>query len=63
MTAAFGQPNEADLVDLIRDRGEALIALVATIEDQPVGYVLASPIHIDQTTGNYLGIAPLAVSP
>ncbi len=61
---AFGKPKEAELVDLIRDRGNSRIALVAYDEASMVGYLLASPISFDPAnTLNCLAIGPLAVMP
>lgn len=67
-TAAFGQPDEAQMVEAVVAAGDATISLVARaggqVGGQVVGHVLFSPVHVDglaDTTG--LGLAPLAVHP
>jgi putative acetyltransferase len=64
-TAAFGQPNEADLVDALR-RAEALtIAFVAVRHACIVGHIAFSPVTVTSstTTSEALGLGPLAVLP
>ncbi len=64
VAAAFERDNEAQLVDMIRSRDQALLSLVAITEDKVVGHVLVSPIAIDgNQSGYYAGIAPLSVAP
>ncbi|MBV7336137.1 N-acetyltransferase [Chloroflexi bacterium TSY] len=64
VTAAFGQPQEADLVNLIRDRGKILISLVAERSESLIGHILISPITlVPDTKGSYAGIASLSVHP
>jgi putative acetyltransferase len=41
--AAFGQPDEADLVDRLRDRATSYLALVAVDEDTVIGHIAFSP--------------------
>jgi len=62
---AFGQPNEANAVDLIRARGHASLSIVATHDDQIVGHILFSPIALEPSKDGMqvLGIGPLAVRP
>jgi len=45
--AAFGGSEEADLVDKARADGDALISLVAKLEDQIVGHTLFSRMGIE----------------
>lgn len=59
---AFGDQAEVRLVRLIRERGEALISLVAEMDGEVVGHVMVSPIDLD-APGRFAGVAPLAVSP
>jgi putative acetyltransferase len=40
--AAFGSSEEADLVDTLRARGDALISLVAEIDGSIVGHIMFS---------------------
>lgn len=61
---AFGQPDEADLVDALRAAGALRISLVAD-EEGVVGHVGFSPVVIRDgaSTINALGLAPMAVLP
>ena len=68
---AFDDENTSLLVRLIRERGNARLATVALSDDRVVGYILASPLALDQPQAldppqpqlNCLGIAPVAVTP
>ena len=62
---AFGQPQEADLVDALRAAGALRISLVAAEADAVVGHVAFSPAVIrgGASTTNALGLAPMAVLP
>ncbi|ATQ41549.1 GNAT family N-acetyltransferase [Caulobacter mirabilis] len=61
--AAFGQPDEADLVDALRADGDALLELVAEDESGAViGHLLYSPLATD-TGAVFAALAPLAVAP
>lgn len=64
-TEAFGQPDEADLVDALRAAGALRVALVAIEDGKVVGHVAFSPVVIrnDTSTLNALGLAPMAVLP
>jgi len=44
---AFGQNQEADLVDRIRQSRDDLISLVASIQNTIVGHILFSPATIE----------------
>jgi putative acetyltransferase len=62
---AFGQPDEANLVEALR-RGDALtVSMVAEAAGEIVGHVAFSPVTIrgSDTTSEGLGLAPLAVIP
>jgi putative acetyltransferase len=62
---AFGQPDEAILVEALR-RGDALtVSMVAEAGGEIVGHVAFSPVTIRSrdTTSEGLGLAPLAVIP
>jgi putative acetyltransferase len=63
--AAFGRTNEADLVDLCRDGGQAVLSLVAVDVKQIRGHILFTPLTLDppHPTWNGLGIGPVAVLP
>jgi putative acetyltransferase len=62
---AFGRPQEADLIEMLRTNGGVLLSLVATNEDQIVGHILYSPVTVGsgekKITG--AGLGPMAVLP
>ncbi|MFC1692962.1 GNAT family N-acetyltransferase [Candidatus Latescibacterota bacterium] len=62
---AFGQPQESDIVDKLRDNCNDLISLVAIMDDQVVGHILFSPATIENEGQAVLGmgLAPMAVLP
>lgn len=62
---AFGQPDEADLVDALRAAGALRVSLVAAEEGAVVGHIAFSPVVIrgGTSTTNALGLAPMAVLP
>jgi putative acetyltransferase len=61
---AFGQPDEARIVDALRGLADA-ISLVAAIDNQIVGHVLFTPVSIDDADSSVsvTGLAPMAVLP
>lgn len=61
-TAAFGRPDEADLVDALRADGDALIELVAEEAGAIVGHILFSPLATN-TGARFAALAPVAVLP
>lgn len=62
---AFGQPQEARLIDALRTNGGVLLSLVATLNRRVVGHILYSPLSVgsdrEKPTGAALG--PMAVVP
>jgi putative acetyltransferase len=62
-TPAFGQPNEADLVDALCQNGRLTISLVAVQDGRIVGHIALSPVSItsDTATIDAIGLAPMAV--
>jgi len=60
VVAAFGQKDEADLVDVLRDAGDAVVSLVAVEGDRVVGHVMLSAM---QAPFRALGLAPVSVVP
>jgi len=63
--AAFGGPDEADLVDQLRAAGDALLSLVAELENRIVGHILFSRMWIETPGGlvSAVALAPMAVLP
>lgn len=65
--AAFGQSDEAELVDALRDAGAMTCSLVATTIDERsvVGHILFSSVSIDTRHQRFgaVGLAPMAVLP
>jgi putative acetyltransferase len=64
-TAAFGRPNEAELVDALRRNNALTISLVAVQDGRLVGHIAFSPVTITSSTATIeaLGLAPMAVLP
>lgn len=62
---AFGEDDEADLVDGLREQGLARLSLVAELEGRIVGHILFSEIQIvgDNDAVEALALAPMAVVP
>ncbi len=63
--SAFGQPDEADLVDALRSAGKVTTSLVAAIGERVVGHILFSPVTIVSASGEIpaVGLGPMAVLP
>ena len=60
IVAAFDQVAEADLLDGLRDSGDAVISLVAEDADEIVGHILFSKL---QAPDRCLALAPVSVTP
>lgn len=62
---AFGHPDEADLVDRLRDRAGSYLAFVAVDEDEVIGHIAFTPVTVDPPGPAFsaLGLAPMAVVP
>lgn len=64
---AFGQPDEATLVDQLRDDGDVLVSLVALGDgDEIDGHILFSRLDLlfdDGTSAEAAALAPVAVRP
>jgi len=62
---AFGQPNEADLVDALRANAHPYISLVATVDDKVIGHIFFSPVTVESEEAAFtaMGLAPMAVLP
>jgi putative acetyltransferase len=59
--AAFGQPDEAELVDRLRDEGVVLVSLVAEIDGAAAGHILFTRMFVGETPA--VALAPMAVTP
>lgn len=62
---AFGQSQEAEIVDTLRRSCNDLLSLVALKEDSIVGHILFSPVTVEANERTVLGmgLAPMAVMP
>lgn len=62
---AFGRPDEADLVNLLRRQQSLSLSLVAVYQKEVVGHIAFSPVRLEPPAGtiSLLGLAPLAVLP
>ena len=62
---AFGRAAEADVVDMIRSAGNALVSLVAVDGDQVVGHILFSPVTIAEAPADFraVSLGPMSVIP
>ncbi len=63
--AAFGRSAEADLIDRLRVERAVLLSLVALVDQQLIGHVLFSRMHIETEGGLVpaVALAPVAVRP
>ena len=63
--AAFGQPDEADLVDVLRGGAKPQLSLVAERAGELVGHVFFSPVSIEGALAAppCAGLAPVGVLP
>ncbi len=64
-SAAFGRPDEADLVDNLRANGKLTLSLVAVSEGEVLGHIAFSPVTIvdGERSATALGLAPVGVLP
>ena len=60
--AAFGQPDEARLIERLRADGDVLFELVAIEGDEVVGHILFSRLWADRID-MYAALAPVSVRP
>jgi putative acetyltransferase len=62
---AFGQPQEANIIDNLRKNCEELLSMVAIDKEKIVGHILFSPVTIEREHGvlKGMGLAPMAVLP
>ena len=71
---AFGRPDEARLIERLRDNGAVTLSLVAAVDDRVVGHILYSPVRLaserhalhgssDLHALHGAGLGPMAVLP
>jgi len=62
---AFGQKEEAELVEKLRNRGVLTFSLVAVQKNRVVGYILFSPVTVESDCSSFeaISLAPMAVLP
>ena len=62
---AFGQPQEAGIVDALRESGDEFLSFVADCDGEVVGHILFTPVTIETERGAVrgMGLAPMAVLP
>jgi len=58
---AFGQSQEADIVEALRANGAASLSLVAAIDGVVIGHIMYSPVQLGRLEG--AGLGPMAVLP
>lgn len=63
--AAFGQPDEADLVDRLRGEVPGYLGLVAVEGEAVVGHIAFTPVTVETSPAgaDVRGLAPMAVLP
>jgi len=64
-TSAFPSAQEADLVDLCRQRGRVVLSLTALLQGEVAGHILFTPLTLDPPHPGLrgLGLGPIAVLP
>ena len=62
---AFGQKEEADIVDALRNRGAVTLSLVAVEGNSIIGHILFSPVTVESESSSFgaVALAPMAVLP
>ena len=63
--AAFGRPDEARLVERLREHAQLYLGLVALADGTVVGHILFTPVtlHCYQAPYTVIALAPMAVLP
>ena len=62
---AFCQPNEADLVDMLRSGRHMVLSLVAEFDDAVIGHILFTHVNVESAEACWsaVGLGPMAVLP
>jgi putative acetyltransferase len=63
VSAAFGRPDEAELVRRLRDDGDAVLELAAFEGNTVLGHLLFSALTVDPATIRVAALAPVSVAP
>ena len=60
---AFGQKEEAELIDKLRNRGVVTLSLVAVQAGQIVGHIVFSPVSVESEYSSFeaISLGPMAV--
>ncbi len=63
--AAFGRPDEANLVEALRNEGVVLLSLIAEFESRIAGHILFNRMSIETLAGSVaaVSLAPMAILP
>jgi len=62
---AFGQKEEGELIEKLRNRGVLALSLVAVEDDKIVGHIAFSPVKVESERSSFeaIALAPMAVLP
>jgi len=62
---AFGQKEEAELIDKLRNRDVVTLSLVAVQDNEIVGHILFSPVTVESERSSFeaIALAPMAILP
>ena len=62
---AFGQKEEAEIVEKLRNRAALIISLVAVLKNEVVGHIAFSPVTIESENSSFeaIALAPMSVLP
>jgi putative acetyltransferase len=63
VSAAFGRPDEAELVRRLRDDGDVVLELAAFEGEAILGHILFSALTVDPATLRIAALAPVSVVP
>jgi putative acetyltransferase len=62
---AFGQKEEAEIIEKLRSRGVLTISLVAVQDNDIVGHIAFSPVKVESEHSSFeaISLAPMAILP
>jgi len=61
--AAFDGPAEANLIEILRQRADPVVSMVAEKDGKVLGHIMFSPVSVQGANGLVMGLAPMAVNP